>query len=95
MEIKHRTALTRMAASVLRPLIKVLMRHEFAHSELTELVRKTYVEVAYDAFRLPKQKMTYSRAALLTGLSRKEVVRLRGNILEDKYSDARCTWMDD
>jgi len=63
METKHRTALTRMAASVLRPLIKVLMRHEFAHSELTELVRKTYVEVAYDAFKLPKQKMTYSRAA--------------------------------
>jgi len=83
MDIKHRTALTRMAASVLRPLIKVLMRHNFAHSELTQLVRRTYVEVAYDAFTLPNQKMTYSRAAQLTGLSRKEVVRLRGNILAD------------
>jgi len=104
METKHRTALTRMAASVLRPLIKVLMRHEFAHSELTELVRKTYVEVAYDAFKLPKQKMTYSRAALLTGLSRKEVVRLRGNILEDSTVEIPSTnpatrvvhgWMSD
>lgn len=87
MEINHRTALTRMAASVLRPLIKVLMRHEFAHSDLTELVRRTYVEVAYDAFKVPNQKMTYSRAALLTGLSRKEVVRLRANILEDNADE--------
>lgn len=82
MDKTHRTALSRMAASVLRPLIKVLLRHNFAHSDLTELVRKTYVEVAYDAFKLPEQKMTYSRAALLTGLSRKEVVRLRSHILE-------------
>jgi len=91
METNHRTALTRMAASVLRPLIKVLMRHDFSHTELTQLVRKTYVEVAYDAFKLPDQKMTYSRAAILTGLSRKEVVRLRGNILQDDSAHSQLT----
>ncbi len=80
MDKQLKSALTRMAASILRPLIKVLMRHDFSHSELTELVRKTYVEVAYDAFKIPNHKMTYSRAALLTGLSRKEVVRLRRQI---------------
>jgi len=84
MDKTHRTALSRMAASVLRPLIQVLIRHRFAHSDLTELVRKTYVDVAYDAFSIPNQKMTYSRAAQLTGLSRKEVVRLRSIILEDQ-----------
>ena len=104
MEFIDRTALTRMAASVLRPLIKVLMCHEFAHSELTELVRKTYVEVAYDAFKLPDQKMTYSRVALLTGLSRKEVVRLRDNLIADNTIEPAPTnlamsvvhgWMSD
>jgi len=81
MDILNKSALTDMAASVLRPLIKVLTRNEFTHSDLTELVRRTYVEVAYDGFALPNKKMTYSRAAILTGLSRKEVVRLYSDIL--------------
>ncbi len=80
MEIKNKLALTDMAASILRPLIKVLVRYGFMHSELTELVRRTYVEVAYDSYTPEDKKMTYSRAALLTGLSRKEVVRLYSEI---------------
>ena len=67
------------------------MRHEFSHSEMTEMVRKTYVEVAYDVFAVPDRRMTYSRAALLTGLSRKEVVRLRNDIIEDSRLDNRPT----
>lgn len=84
MEIKNELALTDMAASILRPLIKVLVRHGFMHSELTELVRRTYVEVAYDSFALENKKMTYSRAALLTGLSRKEVVRLYSELTSSR-----------
>lgn len=91
MDILNKSALTDLAASVLRPLIKVLTRNEFTHSELTELVRRTYVEVAYDGFALPNKKMTYSRAAILTGLSRKEVVRLYGNILRSK-SEPKSTF---
>jgi len=65
---------------MLRPFIQLLIRHEFTHSELNELIRQTYVEVAYDRFSIPEQEMTISRAAVLTGLSRKEVVRLRDAI---------------
>ena len=53
------------------------------HAELTELVRQTYVEVAYDAYSIPGQEMTFSRVAVLTGLSRKEVVRLK-DILDNE-----------
>lgn len=84
MDILNRSALTDMAGSILRPLIAVLMRNKFTHSELTELVRQTYVEVAYSGFSLPNKRMTYSRAALLSGLSRKEVVRLYNNIEDAK-----------
>lgn len=80
MDILNRSALTDMAGSILRPLIAVLMRNKFTHSELTELVRQSYVEVAYSGFSLPNKRMTYSRAALLSGLSRKEVVRLYSKI---------------
>ena len=102
MDIQHRSALTGMAGAVLRPLIKVLIRHNFTHSDLTELVRKSYVEVAYDAFAKPERRMTYSRAALLTGLSRKEVVRLRKLIeKEEQHGPSRVAmqvvqgWLSD
>lgn len=90
MDMKFKSALAHMTVSILKPLIKVLMRNEFTHSELTELVRQTYVDVAYSEFSLPDQKMTYSRAAVLTGLSRKEVVRLKKN-LDNEQSLAKQT----
>ena len=53
------------------------MRFEVTHLELSELVRQTYVEVADKDFAVAGQELTISRVAVLTGLSRKEVVRLR------------------
>lgn len=79
----HKNVLARAIIKVLRPLIRVLIRNEVTHAELTELVRQTYVEVAYDAYSIPGQEMTYSRVAVLTGLSRKEVVRLKA-VLESE-----------
>jgi len=74
----HKNVLARAIIKILRPLIRVLIRNEVTHAELTELVRQTYVEVAYEAYSIPEQEMTFSRVAVLTGLSRKEVVRLKG-----------------
>lgn len=62
---------------VLKPLIRILLRHEISHKEFAEIARKAYVDVAYEDYSLPNRKMTYSRAAVITGLSRKEVVRLK------------------
>ncbi len=62
---------------ILRPLIRILLRFEVAHSEFSELAKRAYVDVAYRYFSIPKRKQTYSRAAVLTGLSRKDVVRIR------------------
>lgn len=73
---EHKIQLARAVSQMLRPLVRLLIRHEFTHAELTELVRQTYVGVAYDDFSIPEQEMTVSRVAVLTGLSRKEVVRL-------------------
>lgn len=77
MESSHKIRLARAVVGILRPLIQLLIRHEFTHSDLNEIIRQTYVEVAYDKFHIPEQEMTISRVAVLTGLSRKEVVRFR------------------
>ncbi len=76
MSNKLQQLLTAAVIRVLRPLVRVLIRHEMSHAEFSELARRAYVQEAYANFGLSGRKMTYSRVAVLTGLSRKEVVRL-------------------
>lgn len=61
---------------VLRPLIKLLIKYGYSHSEFAELAKKVYVDTAKAHFEIPNRKLTHSRISVLTGLSRKEVVRL-------------------
>ena len=62
---------------MLQPLVRMLLRYEVSHSEFAELAKRAYVDAAYKFFSIPNRKQTYSRVAVLTGLSRKEVVRLK------------------
>ena len=61
---------------LLKPLTRLLIKQEISHSEFSEIARQAYVESSYDYFELPGRDMTISRVSVLTGLSRKEVVRL-------------------
>ncbi|MGD8568837.1 MAG: DUF6502 family protein [Gammaproteobacteria bacterium] len=71
-----KTTLVKAVIKMLHPLAQMLLRYEVSHSEFTELAKRAYVDVAYKYFSIPNRKQTYSRVAVLTGLSRKEVVRL-------------------
>lgn len=62
---------------LLRPLARILLHRGISAPELCELVRKAYVDVAENDFTLEKRKQTTSRIAVLTGLNRIEVARLR------------------
>jgi len=64
------------AFKILRPLIRVLLRHGVSHSEFNELSRRVYVDVGFQDFCIEGRKQTNSRVAVLTGLSRKEVLRI-------------------
>lgn len=61
---------------ILKPLVRILMRIEISHGEFVELAKQAYVDAAYKYFYIQSRKTTYSRVAVLTGLSGKEVVRL-------------------
>lgn len=69
--------LQQVIALIISPLVRLLIKHNVSHSEFSEMARQAYVDQAYRHFSIPKKKMTYARAAVLTGLSRKEIVRLR------------------
>lgn len=63
-------------ARLLRPLFRVLLRHDKSYRAFEEVARRTYVEVAMEDFGIPGKKPSVSRASILSGLTRKEVQRL-------------------
>lgn len=74
-----RRTLLLFAESVMRPLIRVLLRFGLSYPEFNQIARKLFVDVAMQEpeFWIPRRRRQYkSRVALLTALSRKEVLRL-------------------
>ena len=71
------TALTRALgaalAQLLRPLVRLMLRHSFSYSAFEAVAKRVYAECAMEDFALPGRKPSVSRAAILTGLTRKEV----------------------
>lgn len=76
-----------VALRMMRPLIRMLMRHGVSYGDFAELARHAYVDVAQSDFRIPNRKLTTSRVAVVTGLSRKEVLRLLDAPVEGKTDE--------
>lgn len=71
-----KTGLLAAYAKLLRPLVRILLRHGITYSELSEVLKTVFVETAAQEFRVPGKKMSKARIAIVTGLTRKEVHRL-------------------
>lgn len=68
----------RYAVKVLRPIVRTLLRFGVSAEQMNELVRWLYVDEFYSQQEFWNRSKPFgARAALLTGLSRKEVSRLR------------------
>lgn len=74
---KIKTKLLEASLRILRPLARTLIRHGVSHAEFSEVARQAFVDVGFRDFILEGKKQTVSRVSVLTGLSRKEVQRLR------------------
>jgi len=68
----------------LRPLVRVLLRNGITWREAAEVCKQTYVEVARKDYGLHGRPTNSSRIAILTGLSRQEVKRVRDMLAEDE-----------
>jgi len=71
-----KTSLPKAVKHILKPIVHILMRNEVSHAEFCELAKQAYFDVAHKYFAIPGKKMTHSRVAVLTGINRKEVLRL-------------------
>ncbi len=65
---------------VLRPVMKILLRYGIGYSEFAETVKTAFVDVASSEFGIRGRPTNISRVAVMTGLTRKEVRRIRSNI---------------
>lgn len=69
-------ALHAAVAKLLRPVVRLLLRHSVPYSAFETIAKRVYVDVAMTEFQLPGRKPTASRASILTGLTRKDVQHL-------------------
>jgi hypothetical protein len=61
---------------LLRPLVRILLRHGISFAEFAEVLKSVYVEIAVTEFKVQGKRGTKSRIAVITGLTRKEVSRV-------------------
>jgi hypothetical protein len=68
---------------LLRPLIRLLLSHGISFQVFCELAKSVYVKVAEEEFRLASKPQTDSRISLLTGIHRREINRLRNELVTE------------
>ena len=66
----------------LRPIVRFLLRQGVLWKDFAELAKETYVEIARAEYGIDGRPTNNSRVAMLTGLSRREVARVRDVLLE-------------
>ncbi|MFV2054857.1 MAG: DUF6502 family protein [Thiohalomonadales bacterium] len=77
-------------AKLMEPLIRILMSCGVSHVEFNELAKKLFVKVGYDHFGIQGRKTSISRVSVLSGLSRKEVVKIT-NLLENNLTSSNVS----
>ncbi len=75
--VNNKEKLQAAVVRLLKPLVRILLRNGIPAGVFAEIVRWTYVDVAFQESSLPGRKLSDSRISILTGLSRKEVSRLK------------------
>jgi hypothetical protein len=77
MEKKHLKPLYTAIIKLLRPLAKILLRNGVSYGTFADLAKWVFVDVATKEFVIKNRKQSTSRISVITGLSRREVMRVR------------------
>lgn len=70
-------ALSAVVLRILRPLVRILLRNGISYGTFADVAKWVYIDVARQEFGIGDRKQSTSRVSILTGLSRKEVTRVR------------------
>ena len=70
-------SLQKAVTRVLAPLARLLLRHGVSHAEFANWAKQAYVGAAAEHFGIGGKPPSVSRIAIVTGINRKEVKRIR------------------
>lgn len=70
-------SLQKAVTKVLSPLVRLLLRHGVSHAEFANWAKQAYITEASEHFGMDGKPPTVSRMAIMTGINRKEVKRIR------------------
>lgn len=65
---------------LMEPIIGILLRNGVTHKDLVAICKQIYVQVASEEFGLRGRQTNLSRVAMLTGIDRKEVARVKDSL---------------
>lgn len=77
MNDKTQQALIRAVYKVLRPMVRLLVRHGVSYRSFSDIARRAFIDVAEQDFALEKRKASNSRTAVLTGINRKDIAKIK------------------
>ena len=77
MKTTNRQIIYSAIVRILRPLIRILLRNGISYGTFADFSKWLYVDIAAKEFAIKGRKQSVSRISVITGLSRKEVQRVR------------------
>jgi len=83
-----RTQVLEALRHLLRPIVRMLLRNGVTWSEFETLGKETFVAVAREDYGLQGRPTNTARVALITGMSRREVTRIKAELLGERPRDA-------
>jgi len=90
METKIQISLNAAILKLMRPLVRILLRNGISFQQFSNLARWVYVDVASKEFGIKGKRQTDSRVSVITGLSRKEVRKMRNMKPLNDHSEVHC-----
>jgi len=70
-------AISSAILKLMRPLVRILLRNGIPFRTFTEIAKRVYVSAASEEFAIEGRKASVSRVSVITGLSRKEISRVK------------------
>lgn len=77
-----RSAIIAACRHLMNPIARFLIKNGVTYKEFSDVAKVAFVQIATDEYGIRKRKTNISRTAVLTGLTRKEVKRVRDALRE-------------
>jgi len=83
---KIQDALLSALEAILRPIVKLMLQSGISYSEFASVAKSVFVQIATAEYMRRGRPANFSQVSAMTGISRKEVSRMRKGQSEDRWT---------